>query len=71
MAIGEPTPRQNLARWAADRGHPLLRFRPAPRRGEDDCIAAGSTSWERFLATARDVEIGLAVEAARQQDWLR
>jgi len=64
----ESTPRQNLARWAKDRGHPALRFRPLPRRGEEEWIAAGSPAWERFFATARDMEVALAVEAARHQD---
>ena len=64
----EPTPRQNLAQWAADRGHPALRFRVVPRRGQDEWVAVGAPSWEHFLATANDVEIALAVEAARQKD---
>lgn len=64
----EPTPRQNLARWAEDRGHPTLRFRLLPERGQDEWVTAGPTAWERFLATANNVEIALAVEAARQKD---
>jgi hypothetical protein len=64
----ELTPRQNLAHWAADRGHPALRFRALPERGQDEWVAAGPPSWERFLATANEVEIALAVEAARQKD---
>jgi hypothetical protein len=64
----EPTPRQNLAHWAADRGHPALRFRPLPQRGQDEWVAGGSPSWEKFIATANDVEIALAVEAARRTD---
>ena len=68
MSIQELTPRQNLARWAVDRGHPALRFRRLARPGEEEWIAAGTPSWERFLATARDIEVGLAVEAARQCD---
>lgn len=64
----EPTPRKNLAHWAADRGHPALRFRPLPQRGQDEWVPVGSPSWEHFLATANDVEIALAVEAARRTD---
>ena len=64
----ESTPRQNLANWAEDRGHPALRFRLQPQRGQDEWITAGPPAWERFLATANDVEIALAVEAARQKD---
>ena len=71
MSIPELTPRQNLARWAADRGHPTLRFRPLPLRGEEDWIAYGERAWERFLATALDADIDLAVEAARQEDGRR
>ncbi len=68
MSIRELTPRQNLARWAADRDHPALRFRLFPRRGEEAWIASGPPSWERFLATAHDTEVVLAVEAAREKD---
>jgi len=71
MSIPEFTPRQNLARWAADRGHPPLRFRPLPRRGGEEWIAIGEPSWERFIATALDADIDLAVEAARQRDVRR
>jgi hypothetical protein len=69
--VEEPTPRQNLARWAADRGYPALRFRSPPQRGAEDSIGDGSANWDRFLATARDVEIEFAVEAARDKDWRR
>jgi hypothetical protein len=64
----ESTPRQSLSHWATDRGHPALRFRALPERGEDEWIDAGSSSWERFLATASDIELALAVEAARRRD---
>jgi hypothetical protein len=68
MSILEPTPRLDLARWASDRDHPALRYRLVPRKGEDEWIAAGSSAWEHFLATALDDEIALAAEAARQKD---
>ena len=68
MSRQESPPRQNLAHWATDRGHPALRFRPLPQRGQDEWIAAGPPAWERFLVTANDVEIALAVEVARQKD---
>jgi hypothetical protein len=71
MRTPELTPRQNLARWAADRGHPTLQFRPLTRSGEEEWIANGEPSWERFLATALDADINLAVEAARQKDERR
>ena len=71
MSMLESTPRQNLARWAADRGHPALRFRPLPRGGEEEWIANGEQCWERFLATALDADIDLAVEAARRTDERR
>ena len=71
MRVREFTPRQNLARWAADRGHPTLRFRRLPRGGEEEWIANGERAWERFLATALDADIDLAVEAARQRDGRR
>ena len=64
----ESTPRQNLANWGEDRGHPSLRFRLLPQRGQDEWLSAGPSAWERFLATANDVEIALAVEASRQRD---
>jgi len=52
----EWTPRQSLGHWAADRGHPALRFCTLPQRGQDSWIVAGSPSWEKFLATANGLD---------------
>ncbi|MEA2641199.1 MAG: hypothetical protein QOF51_2593 [Chloroflexota bacterium] len=62
----EPSPRQNLAHWGADRDYPALRFRLQPRRGEEEWVRGGQPSWDRFIAVAADVEIALAIEAARR-----